>query len=445
VFKTLQQQIESRSAPLAVIGLGYVGLPVACLFAKSGFQVIGVDLNAERVGEINAGISPIKGIEPGLNELVSDVVRKGSLRATTTYQELTSARIILIAVDTPVESETHQPLFRSLKSALTDLGHVLQPGTLIIVESTIAPGTMSQIVEPVLAETSGLKSGVDFWLGHCPERVMPGRLIHNLCAMDRVVGGQTAQVAHLMMTLYRAYVEGALDPTDLLTAELVKTGENAYRDVNIAFANEMALICEAAGGDVWAVRTLLNKSPGRNMLLPGAGVGGHCIPKDPWLLVYGAANRMRPALIPSARAVNEGMPGHIVELIEDVIRETGNDIHGSRIAVLGYSYLENSDDTRHTPTASLVEKLMPLGCEIVIHDPFVPQYQKDIWDVLRGTDCVVVMVAHQAYKTLDLNAISKMMHKAALVDGRSVFATDDLRKAGFHYRLLGLAKHSQAQ
>lgn len=434
----LQQTIENRSAPLAVIGLGYVGLPVACLFANAGFQVTGIDLNAERIAEINAGISPIKGVEPGLSELVEQVVGAGRLHVTADYAELAFARVVLIAVDTPIEVATNKPLYRALRGALTNLGKVMQPGTLVIVESTIAPGTMARIVLPTLTEVSGLVPNQDFWVGHCPERVMPGRLLNNLRKMDRVVGGQTPEVSEVMLALYRSYVEGGLDPTDPLTAELVKTGENTYRDINIAFANEMALICEAVGGNVWSVRTLLNKSPGRNMLMPGAGVGGHCIPKDPWLLAYGADGIVETQLIPAARAVNEKMPIHIAELMRDALQETGHSIGRAKIAILGYAYLENSDDTRHTPTATLLTYMKDMEYKIAIHDPFVLEYAGDVQEVLRDADCVIIMVAHQTYYELDLNMTASLMRHAVLIDGRHIYSEESLRKAGFIYRSLGI-------
>src|SRR5205807_9712185 len=186
--------------------------------------------------------------------------------------------------------------------------------------------------------------------GHCPERVMPGRLIRNLRTMSRVCGGTTPETAETMVALYRHIVEAELDPADAVTADLVKTAENAYRDVNIAFANELALICESVGADVLVVRDLVNKSPGRAVLLPGTGVGGHCIPKDPWLLAAGAGESASVRLIPAARAVNDGMPSHVAGLVAHGLAAHGRAIPGSRIAVLGYAYLENTGDTRNSPS-----------------------------------------------------------------------------------------------
>ena len=245
----------------------------------------------------------------------------------------------------------HVPQYHALRSVLELLGPVLKDEALVIVESTIAPGTMEQMVGPVLQSSSGKVPGKGFHLGHCPERVTPGRLLANLRGVSRVVGGMTAETAETMVALYRTVVEADLDTTDCMTAELVKTVENAYRDVQIAFANEVALICEAVGGDVWRVRELVNKSPGRQMHQPGAGVGGHCIPKDPWLLAYGARlGGHSPTLIPAARSINDGMPLHLAELTAHALEAAGRKMSEARVAVLGYSYLEESDDVRNSPS-----------------------------------------------------------------------------------------------
>jgi len=420
-LNSLRQKIAAQTARIGVIGLGYVGLPVACLFAEAGFDVTGVDLKAERVAAINAGISPIEGREPGLSELLADVIASGRLRATTEYAALQECNAVTINVETPVD-EQHTPRYVALRSALRDLGPALKAGALVIVESTIAPSTMARIVKPLLEEASGKRVNADFYLGHCPERVMPGKLLANLRGVSRVCGGETPETAEAMIALYRYIVQADLDAADCITAELVKTAENAYRDVNIAFANEVALVCEAVGGDVWKVRELVNKSPGRAMLLPGAGVGGHCIPKDPWLLVYQAQQTGVPVrLIPAARAVNEEMPLHIAALLEDALREAGKPLEGARVLVLGYAYLEDSDDTRNSPSEALVAELRECGAEVVIHDPYVPGYQGDVYAMAEGCDAVVVMVKHSEYKTLDLAALKAVLRAPVLVDGRRTF------------------------
>jgi UDP-N-acetyl-D-mannosaminuronic acid dehydrogenase len=432
----LKQKVQSKDARLAVIGLGYVGLPVACLFADAGFDVLGVDVKSERVAKINAGELPMDGHEPGLAEMLSRVVRAGTLRATTAYDDLRDRDVITISVETPVD-EQHIPRYVALRSVLRALGSVLKAGALVIVESTIAPGTMARVVKPLL-EASGKRVNEDFYLGHCPERVMPGKLLANLRGVSRVCGGETPETAEAMIALYRHIVQADLDPADCVTAELVKTTENAYRDVNIAFANQVALICEAVGGDVWRVRELVNKSPGRNMLYPGAGVGGHCIPKDPWLLSYQAQQEgVQVPLIAAAREVNESMPMHVATLLEAALAEAETSLAEARILVMGYAYLENSDDTRHSPSAALVAHLRERGVEVVIHDPYVPAYQGDLWARAQGCDAAAVMVKHDVYQQLDLGALKDALRTPVVVDGRRVFDAEEARRTGFVYRGVG--------
>jgi len=419
----LRARIENKTAKLAVIGQGYVGLPVAALFANAGFGVTGVDVRVGLVEKINAGINPIEGKEPGLAELLKSVVVSGRLHATTDYNELNDRDVFIVAVETPVD-DNHIPRYEALRAALSSLAGVMKDGALVIVESTIAPRTMHDLVLPLLEEKSGKKLNEGFYLGNCPERVMPGKLLKNLKTMSRVVGGMTPETSETMIALYQNIVEADLDPADCITAELVKTVENAYRDVQIAFANEVALVAEAAGGDVWKVRELVNKSPQRQMHLPGAGVGGHCIPKDPWLLVHGAEEKgVRLRLIPAAREINDSMPLHMVKLLVNALAKAGKPILDARIAVLGYSYLEDSDDTRNSPTRSLVARLYELGAEPVIHDPWIAEYNGDVYERVKGCDAAVVMVAHSAYRELDLAKLKSVLRLPVLVDGRRVFET----------------------
>jgi UDP-N-acetyl-D-mannosaminuronic acid dehydrogenase len=435
-FQSLRHRIENKTARLVVIGLGYVGIPVSARFAQVGFRVTGLDVNADKVATINAGGCPIEGKEPGLAELVDHVVAAGRLRATTDYAVCREADVILVAVQTPVDS-VHQPRYLALRTALSALEPNLRIGAMVVIESTVAPGTMDRLVRPMLEARGSRRSGQNFYLVHCPERLMPGLLLRNLSRMSRVVGGDTPEAATLAQALYRHIVEAELDLTDCVTAELVKTAENAYRDVQIAFANELALICESVGADVWQVRELVNKSPGRHVLLPGAGVGGHCLPKDPWLLAYGANDMVMAELIPAARQVNDYMPLHMAELTVDALKEVGREIKDARVAVLGYAYLENSDDTRNSPSKVLVARLQELGAEVVIHDPWVCEYRTDLEECVQGCDAVVLMVAHDDYRQLDWANLKTRLRHPVLVDGRRVMTDEQRRVAGFVFRGVG--------
>ncbi len=438
----LRKKIDNKEAKIAIIGLGYVGLPVACRIAQAGFNVLGVERRQDVIEKVNRGISPIEGKEPRLAELLAEVVSGGRLRASDDYRELSDRDVILVAVETPVDGH-NKPRYEALRAALNALGSVLKRGALVIIESTIAPGTISKLVIPLLEQSSQLKVNRDFYVGHCPERVMPGRLLANLENVSRVVGGMTPETAETMSALYKHFVKADLDLTDCVTAELVKTTENAYRDVQIAFANEVALICEAVGGDVWKVRELVNKSPFRNMHLPGAGVGGHCITKDPWLLVYGTEGKDVPLrLIPAARAVNDFMPLHVVNLIRQVLKSQGKELFGSKILVMGYSYLEDSDDTRNSPSEVLVKRLEELGSTVVIHDPYVHQYQGDLFEMAAGCDAAVLMVRHQTYRQINLKELASKLRSPNLIDGRRVYDEKQAEAAGLNYCSLGIGDES---
>lgn len=436
-LQDLIDQIQHKTARLAVIGLGYVGLPVAAEFARAGFNVLGVEQRQERVQYINAGQTPIEGDEPGLAGLVNEQIRSGRLRATHDYQELKDRNVVLIAVETPVD-ENHLPNSQALQDALQSLGKVMLPGTLVIIESTIAPGTMENFVRPLLDASSRLQLNQGYYLGNCPERVMPGKLLANLRQVSRVVGGMSSETAQAMVALYRHIVQADLDATDCVTAELVKTVENAYRDVQIAFANEIALICEGVGGNVWTVRELVNKSPYRQMHLPGAGVGGHCIPKDPWLLAYSAIQKDVPVrLIPAARAINDSMPAHVAALLGQALAEKGRQLAGALILILGYAYLENSDDTRASPSASLAQILEAQNAHLRIHDPYLNEFQGDLYALAQGCDAVVLMVRHQAYLDLDYQKLAGALCTPLVIDGRNIIHRKLAEACGLVVRIIG--------
>lgn len=432
---------------VAICGLGYVGYPVAMLFADAGFNVIGVDILDDRVKRLNAGENPIKGQEPGLDDLVEEVFKKGNFRATADMKEYGLANYIIVAVQTPVAEENKKPTYENLKGALKDIGKNMKKGVTVIIESTIAPGTMEHIVKPILEEESGLKAGKDFYLANCPERLMPGHLLENIRYYNRVIGGWTPESAKIVKELYENVVKGELQETDCITAEIVKAGENTYRDVQIAFANEMALLCEAYGANVWKVREFINNCKKvtetrpealRQMHYPGAGVGGHCIPKDSWLLIHEVRDIVNPKLIPIARYINDFMPLHMFDLLEDGLKEVGKKLDEANILILGYAYDANSDDDRNTPTVPLIEKLKENRVKFEIQDPFIKDHKGDVKERLKGKDAIVLMTGHDEYKQLKYEEMVKLMNKNPLIiDGRNIFDKEDARENGFVYKGVG--------
>lgn len=423
----------------AVVGMGYVGIPLAALLASKEFDVTGLDVVRKRAEDINTGVLPLKGNEPGLRELLAKGVRKGLLRATTDPAALRDRTAIFVCVDTPID-DRKRPDRSHMERALTDIGRNLRRGALVIVESTVAPGTMTGLVADTLQRESGLKLGKDFKLAHCPERVMPGRLIYNITHYDRVIGCLDKATERRVVAIYAKITKGKLHPTDLTTAEIVKTTENAYRDVQIAFANEVALISEKLGADAFEVRRLVNTCPFRDMHVPGAGVGGHCLPKDPWLLA-GSAATANPKLIPTARAVNDSMPYHVLDLANDGLRSVGKGVRDSVVAVMGASFLQDSGDSRNSPSIPVVESLKGAK-ELRVHDPYLDEIagvrtMKDARKALEGADLAVFMVSHKAYAGLTPNSIKKLMRTPVVVDGRNIFSTEKMKKAGIVYRGLG--------
>lgn len=427
---------------IVVVGMGYVGIPVAVTFAEKGYKVIGINRSKPKVDMINSGECPLKGNEPDLGELLIKAVEAGQFRATQDFSVCKDAQAILIAVQTPFDKEKMEPTYIALRSALTEVGKNLSNGALVVIESTIAPTTMEKIVRPILEKESGLVAGEDFYLANCPERVMPGRLLKNIREYDRVVGGINEKSAEVAKELYKSVTLGELYPTDSLTAEIVKTAENAYRDVQIAFANEVALICEKLKVNAYEVRELVNKCPFRDMHIPGAGVGGHCLPKDSWLLSYGVKDVLSPKLLALAREINDFMPNHMMELIESGLEEGNVKVEDSTISFFGVAYLADSDDTRNSPAAPIIKGMKSRGADVRVHDPFVEEFeglliQSNLKDVLENSDCMVLVTAHSEYHDLDLVQVKDLLRTPVIIDGRNVFHKTECVTNGFIYRGIG--------
>lgn len=421
----------------AVIGLGYVGVPVAAALADAGVRVVGIDIDAAKVAAINAGKSPLTGREPGLAALIAKHARK-RLAASTDYEACKSAAAVLMAVETPIDEDTREPNYRALRSALRSLGPNLKEGALVSIESTVAPGTMRGLVKPLLERASRMKAPRDFLLAHAPERLTAGRLLHNLYHVDRVLGADDRRSLRRAVNLYGRITSAEIHTTDLLTAEIVKTAENTYWDVQLGLANEFALIAEDYGVDAYEVRRLVNTCPRRDLLYPGAGVGGHCIPKDPWLLLHGLRS-FRPSLVPSAREVNDFMPERMATLTEDALREGGRRLAGARVVVLGLAYKENTDDARNSPAIPLIRILRRRGADVRIHDPYVRRQrgftvQRKLPDVVKGADAAVLVTSHDAYRKADWRMLGRRMRRRVFVDGRRLWETPP---RGWVYRGIG--------
>lgn len=403
---------------LGVVGLGYVGLPLAVGLANAGHSVIGWDRDQERVLTIQAGIAPELEREPDLPDLLWSVLLDGSLSLSVTPTALQDCEAVLVAVPTPIDS-LWRAHYDDLLTALEVVREHLPPGGLVVVESTIGPGTCDQLLKPRLP---------DHALAHCPERIMPGRSWHNLTTLPRVLGADSEATGQLLRRIYEPLTTGKLTVTDLRTAEIVKTAENAYRDTMIAFANELAYLCEGYGADVWLVRDLINALGDRWVLEPGAGVGGHCLPKDTYLLMQ----QRESVLLLAVRQVNEWAPIRLGELIITTLGRFGVEMNQAQVVLLGETYRPDVPDIRNSPTKTL-ERYLYSCMEIVIHDPYTRP--GDVYALARSADALVLMTAHQVYAELDFARLREVMRTPVLIDGRGLWRHNP--PDGFEYVLIG--------
>jgi len=444
---------------IVVIGMGYVGIPMAALLADvDDFYVTGIQRRSVRSGWkidwLNQGKNPYEGDEPGLDALIARIVQNKKFRVTDNYDNCQNADFILIDVQTPVELESKVPRYESLVEVSERIANCMKKGVTIIIESTVAPGTTNNIVQPILEKGSGMKRGEDFFLVFSFERVMPGKLLEYIINFPRVIGGGCEKANDRAKFLYGKVVKKELRVTDTLTAELTKCIENSYRDVNIAFANECALLCEDFNSNIYQIIDLINMRHDRMMHFPGSGVGGHCLTKDPWLLLYGhdkytnAENKDKVKLIPNSRELNDFMPKHVVQLMEDAFREAHKLVDNIKIVLMGVSYKANTDDTRNTPTENIVKILMNRyhshNIIYIAHDPYVKEkdYQltkltDNFEEVFSDADVLIFATNHKQYYDLDIKTIKASMKTPIIIDGRNIFNGKELREYGFIYRKVG--------
>lgn len=414
---------------ICVIGLGYIGLPTSAMFATHGCQVVGVDVNEKVVDALNRGEITIE--EPYLDIMVQAAVRSGHLKAYTVPQE---ADAFIIAVPTPI-TEDKKADMSCVISAAEMIVPYLRKGNIVILESTSPVGTTEDLLVPIL-EKSGLKIGEELYVGHSPERVLPGKILWELVNNNRIVGGINQQSAEKIRDLYKIFVNGEIYLTTASTAEMCKTMENTYRDVNIALANELAKICEKVGINVWEVINLCNKHPRVNLHQPGPGVGGHCLAVDPWFIVEKTPDLAK--IIALSRETNDSMPQHVLAKIDDILK----DIEGiKKVTILGITYKPNIDDIRESPIIKLIELLDErIDYEISVYDPYMKahKYQaKDIVTASENSDLIVLAVNHDDFNNLPLLDMARVMRNKNFFDTRNFCNRHDIENKGFKYFLLG--------
>ncbi|MDI3242485.1 UDP-N-acetyl-D-mannosamine dehydrogenase [Arthrobacter sp. AL08] len=410
---------------VAVIGLGYIGLPTAAILATNGLQVIGVDVNRGTVDAVNRGEVPF--VEPDLGIHVAGAVSQGKLRAT---DQTPKADAYIVAVPTPFKGDRSADL-SYIEAAARGIAPQLEGGELIILESTSPPRATRHLGEYILSLRPDLSlDGVDgkpaILLAHCPERVLPGRVMIELVTNDRIVGGVTPEAAELAKSLYTTFCQGEIHVTDDVTAEMAKLVENSYRDVNIAFANELSVISDGLGIDVWELITLANHHPRVNILQPGPGVGGHCIAVDPWFIVAEAPEHAK--LIRTARMVNDAKPLWVVDKVLNALRAAPA---GTEVAVLGLAFKANIDDLRESPAIEVTRLISQAaaGTQLNVVEPHVEELPRQLQflenvkltgltDALSNSGVVLVLVDHDDFKAIDLTDLENKR----LIDTRGILS-----------------------
>jgi UDP-N-acetyl-D-glucosamine dehydrogenase len=401
--RELKRRIRNRSAKVGVMGLGYVGLPLALEMVREGFQVTGIDLSKERVDNINGGISYIPDVP---SDIVSAFVSAEKLRATQSLAAVGDLDTINICVPTPLR-KNKDPELSYVIAAVEVIRNHLRPGQLIILESTTYPGTTRELVLPILEE-SGLQAGSDFFLAYSPERVDPGNPEYNTRNIPKVVGGVTPRCGEMAVLFYRQFIDQVISVSSTDCAEVVKLLENTFRSVNIALANEMALTCQSFGVNVWEVIDAAKTKPfGFMPFYPGPGLGGHCIPVDPYYLTWKARmNGYESRLIELASHINDRMPACVIRAIGDALNKKSKCLNGAKILALGVAYKRNTNDIRESPALQILSGLHKKGATVYFSDPYVPSIviqDKTIKssnltpDLLRSVDLVAILTDHSDF------------------------------------------------
>jgi UDP-N-acetyl-D-mannosaminuronic acid dehydrogenase len=406
---------------ICIIGQGYIGLPTSLLFADKGCNVLGVDVNQDVVNKINKGTIHIE--EPGLEKKLKNSLKNGTYIAST---KIESSNVFIITVPTPVIEKDLNCDLSYVISACESILPFIKENNLIIIESTIAPMSTNKFIKPIF-ENEGYTIGKDLYLAHCPERVLPGRIIEELVHNDRIIGGITSKCADKAENVYKIFVKGEIIKTEAKTAEMSKCMENTFRDVNIALANELTKICSKIGVNALDAIEVANKHPRVNIHSPGPGVGGHCLAIDPYFIYSQAPETAK--MIKLARDINNQMPVFVVEKTKEILK----DIKNPKIAILGIAYKGNTDDTRESPAIEIINLLKKEGFEIAIHDPHIKSSNKEHYMLLlqsfeiaiTNANLCLILTDHDEFRYLDYDLMSKMMETPLIFDTKNVIKTDN--------------------
>lgn len=428
-MEELLTKIKNKSAKVGIIGLGYVGLPLAIAFAQK-FYTVGYDLNEKIITHLLSGKSHILDVP---DENIKKYLNK-SFHPSNKYQELEKCNFIIICVPTPL-TEEKEPDLIYIKSACITINKILKTGQFIILESTTYPGTTEEVVVPILEE-SGLKAKKDFGVAFSPERIDPGNKQYTVEKIPKIVGGINEECTEIAALLYGSVIEKVIKVRDSRTAEAVKMVENIFRNVNIALVNEMSLIFEKMEIDAWDVIDAASTKPyGYMPFYPGPGIGGHCIPLDPYYMSYISKRyEFIPRFIEISGEINEFMKTHVINLVEKGLRKANKKIYGAKVAVLGLAYKKNIDDSRESPSIKIIEELIKLGADIRVYDPYIKSIktkvgefssEENIENALKDVDCAVFAVDHDIFRKIEIIFMKNLMNSPVIVDCKNLFDQDD--------------------
>ena len=443
----VEKSLKSRTLRVCVVGIGRIGLPTALLFAKSGLDTIGVDINESLVQNINSGIYPLKD-EPGIEEIFNDVIKNKKFSATTQIEDAVhNSDLILLSLPTPMD-ENNIPDYSALRSVATKLSEILSPNSLVIVESTIEPGFIEDEMVSTILKSGRLKMEENFFIGVCPENANPGEILHDFTNLPRLVGGINNHVIKLIKMIYDfVFSVELVEMPDCKTANAVKLTTNVFRDVNIAFVSELSLMFEKLGIDTMKVLEAAKKKYNFQIHYPGAGVGGPCLPINSYQFLNTAKRTgVRLNIIESSRQINEKMPEHVIELTLDAFKECDKTIQNSNILILGISYKPDVKDIQLTPAKHIIEKLQKLGANVHIYDPYFPSDQifginveENLDVIISKVDAAIIVTAHKEFKKITIS-IFNQMKSPILIDTRGIIDPTEAQQAKLIFRGLGRGK-----
>jgi nucleotide sugar dehydrogenase len=446
----LTQSIQAGKLRVCVVGIGRIGLPTALSFANSGLPTIGVDINRELVSMINSGIFPLKD-EPGYDTIFENVYKDKKFFATTKIEEsVPTSDVILLSLPTPMD-ENNIPNYSALKSVGKQLHDYLQKGSLVIVESTVEPGFVENELIPIIeGADKKLEAGKDFGLGVCPETANPGQILNDFERLPRLVGAIDSKTANIITKIYRhVFTVDLIQMPDCKTANAVKLTTNVFRDINIAFVNELAMLFEKIGIDIMKVLEAAKTKYNFQVHYPGAGVGGPCLPVNSYQMLNLAKKVDSDLLriVRCGREINEHMPTHVIELLKDGFTEANKKIEDAQVLILGIAYKPDVKDTQLTPAEPIINKLKQLKIRVKIYDPYFKsteifgiKTESNLVDALTNTDAIILVTAHKEFHDLEPTFLASKMKSPIVIDSRGVIDNYAAKKAGLIFRGLGRGK-----